>query len=64
MEALYSVGQRVLVNIGGCLENRSEGVITSIRFRPELTVYEVAFIPYLTDGRIPVAYMAQDLTPV
>jgi hypothetical protein len=65
MQAVYHVGQHVVVNIGGCVENRTEGVITSIKNRPELVTYEVDFPAYgSTDTRIERFYMAQDLIPV
>jgi len=64
MDAVFSIGQRVAVNIGGCRENRTEGVITQIKYRPELTTYEVAFPGLASDGRIETHYMAENLTPV
>lgn len=64
MQPVYRVGQRVALNIGGCRENRTEGVITSIKSRPELITYEVALATLASDGRIEAFYMAQDLTPL
>lgn len=64
MEAVYRVGQKVAVNIGGRPENRAEGVITSINTRPELTTYEVAFKDVASDGRVHTFYMAHDLQPL
>ncbi len=64
MEPLYRVGQQVLVNIGGCLENRTPGVVTSVKTRPELVTYEVRFSEFAGDHRIASFYMAEDLTPL
>jgi hypothetical protein len=64
MKTRLRKGQRVAVNIGGCRENRTEGTITSVKQRPELTTYEVDFPQYDDDHRIERFYMAQDLTPV
>jgi hypothetical protein len=61
MEPTLKVGQHVAVNIGGCRENRTEGVILSIHRRPELITYEVDFPGYRKDTRIHTFYMAQDL---
>jgi hypothetical protein len=63
MEQVYRVGQRVAVNIGGCRENRTQGVIRSIRERPHLTTYQVDFPQYRRDSRIEAFYMADDLLP-
>ena len=34
MEPVFRVGQKVVVNIGGCRGNRTEGVVTAIKQRP------------------------------
>ena len=52
------------MNIGGCLENRTVGVIRSIRQLPSLTNYEIRFPEYDSDGRIPAFYLAEALTAV
>jgi len=64
METVFSVGQQVAVNIGGCVENRTVGVIRSIRQLPELTTYEVDFAEYPKDSWIASFYMAEALTAV
>jgi hypothetical protein len=64
MESHYAVGQKVAVNIGGCAENRTEGVIIAIRSRPALDTYEVHFPGYRKDPRIDTFYMAADLIPL
>jgi hypothetical protein len=64
MEPLYQVGQKVAVNVGGCVENRSEGVIASVKRRPELITYEVRFPAYGDGTGIEQFYMAEHLTPL
>ena len=62
MGTVFQVGQKVAVNIGGCRDDRTEGVITSIKTRPELTTYEVRFPEYGDGVGIPRFYMAEYLT--
>lgn len=65
MERRYAVGQKVAVNLGGCVENRTEGVIASIKERPELVTYEVRFPEHGRDGvGIERFYMWEQLTPL
>jgi hypothetical protein len=64
VEPVFQVGEKVAVNIGGCIENRSVGVVRSIRRMPELTTYEVDFADYRADARIEAFYVAELLTPV
>lgn len=64
MEPLYRVGQKVAVNVGGCVENRSEGVIASVKQLPALTTYEVRFPEYGDGTGIERFYMAEYLTPL
>jgi hypothetical protein len=64
MEPVYQVGQKVAVNIGGCVGNRTEGVIASIKRRPELITYEVHFPEFGHDSGIEQFYMAELLTPL
>lgn len=64
MDPVFAVGQPVTVDIGGCIGNRTRGVIRSIKQRPELTTYEVAFPEYWDDARIETFYTAEALTPV
>lgn len=63
-KSLFHVGQRVAVNIGGCPENRTEGVIVSIRELPMLTTYEVQFDGYRSTEGIDTFYMAEALIPL
>lgn len=60
----FRLGQRVAVNIGGCVENRTEGTIHSIRALPELTLYEVRFSGYARNPQMETLYMAGDLIAV
>ena len=62
MESVIRVGQKVAVDIGGCRENRTEGVVRSVRERPELTTYEVLFPQYGETTGIDKFYMAEALT--
>ena len=64
MDPTYRVGQKVNVDIGGCPENRTEGVIVAVKLAPALTTYEVTFPSVATDGRVATFYMAHDLIPV
>ena len=64
MQPVYRVGLHVAVNIGGCVANRTEGVIASVKERPELITYEVDFPEFSADTRIERFYMAGDLVPV
>ena len=64
MEHVFQVGEKVAVNIGGCVENRTVGVVRSVRRMPELTTYEVDFPEYRMDTRIEAFYVAELLTPV
>lgn len=63
MQPVFVVGQQVLVNIGGCVENRTMGVIRSIRQLPTLTTYEVDFADHQRGNRVESFYMADALTP-
>ncbi len=63
-KSLFRVGQRVAVNMGGNAENRTEGVIRSIRELPTLTTYEVQFDGYRTNAGIDTFYMAEALSPL
>lgn len=60
----FRVGQRVAVNIGGCTENRTEGVITAIHTMPTLTTYEVRFDGYDSHAGVDTVYMAEGLAPL
>ena len=64
LQPRWRVGQRVAVNMGGCPENRTEGVIRSIRERPELTTYEVDFAGYRNHTGVETFYMAPALIPL
>jgi len=64
MGTILRVGQQIAVNVGGCEENRTEGVIRAIRQLPDLTTYEVDFPGYRKDTRIDTFYMAEALTPL
>jgi hypothetical protein len=57
----FRIGQRVAVNVGGCIENRTFGVIRSIRERPALTTYEVALAEHRGDVRVATFYTAESL---
>lgn len=63
-KSLFRVGQRVAANLGGCPENRTEGVIRAIRELPTLTTYEVEFDGYGSGVGIDTVYMAEALTPL
>jgi hypothetical protein len=63
-KSLFRVGQRVSAEIGGCRENRTEGVITAIHSLPTLTTYEVRFDGYRSHEGIETTYMAAGLTPL
>jgi hypothetical protein len=60
----FRVGQRVTANLGGCAENRTEGVITAIHALPTLTTYEVRFDGYDSHAGVETIYMADGLTPL
>jgi hypothetical protein len=64
MARTYRVGDRVTVNVGGCVENRTEGVIRSVRNGPFLTTYEVGLPEFGDDGRVEALYMAHDLAAI
>jgi hypothetical protein len=64
MEAIYRVGQKVSVDIGGCPENRTRGVVTSVRRMPALITYEVDFPEFPHDPQIEKFYMAEYLHPI
>lgn len=58
----FRVGRRVAVNVGGSEENRTEGVIASVRELPSLTTYEVRFDGYRSHEGVDTFYMADALT--
>jgi hypothetical protein len=60
----FRKGQRIAVNIGGCPENRTEGVITAIHTLPTLTTYEVKLDGYGSHAGVDTIYMADVLTPL
>lgn len=64
MPPVFKVGQQVAVNIGGCAENRTVGVVRSIREAPALTTYEVGFADHPRKCGIETFYMAEALTLV
>ena len=64
MHAHYAVGQKVAVNIGGCVENRTEGVIAAIRHGTDLEMYEIDFPSYRRDRRIEKLYVPEELIPL
>jgi hypothetical protein len=64
MQPVFKVGQKVAVNLGGCAENRTVGVVRSIRELPSLTTYELELPGYGRTSGIEVFYMAEALTPV
>jgi hypothetical protein len=61
-KSLFRVGQRVAVNLGGCPENRTEGVITAINELPTLTTYQLRFDGYGSHAGVDTGYMAEALT--
>ena len=63
-KSLFRVGQRVALNLGGCTENRTEGVIHSIKRLPMLTTYEIQFDEYGAGVGLDTFYMAEALTPL
>jgi hypothetical protein len=62
MEPEYRVGEKVTVDVGGCVANRTEGVVVSVLQRPELTTYEVDFPGYRAGPGLDRFYMADRLT--
>jgi hypothetical protein len=63
-KSLFRVGQRVAVNLGGCVENRTEGVIHAVRQLPTLTTYELRLDGYDSYAGVDTVYMAEALTPL
>ena len=61
-KSLFRQGQRIAVNIGGCPENRTEGVISAVHALPTLTTYEVRFDGYESHDGVDTIYMAEALT--
>lgn len=64
MDPVFHIGQKVAVEIGGCAENRTEGVVRSVQQLPQLTTYEVHFPEFRTQDGVPSYYMAEALTPL
>lgn len=64
MEPEYRVGQKVAVSINGIPGERTEGVVISVKRRPELITYEVHFPTYGDGVGIPTFYMAEYLVPL
>jgi hypothetical protein len=63
MEPVFRIGQRVAVNVGGCAQNRTEGVVRSIKELPQLTTYQV-FFPELGSVGVEPYYVADLITAV